>query len=247
MPPSRTHHLLRGWALATAALWGGAFSHLVAGGHLPGIAALLVCWALSGLACVALSALLGRCSAPRVFTALGTLASQALLHAVLAASGLGITVSAVGAAGQGTAPGSPALAHHGLAHHGLAHHGLAHHTAAAGTSMSGMAMPGMPGTGGVHAMGSGQLPGSSLPMLLLHLGTALLTYLLWRRGEQALARLVQVLGLAAGLWHGLWARPAAVLPRAGRPLRPATRPRLLRGRIPVLSLPVRGPPAALFF
>lgn len=102
--PERTHRLLRGWGVASVAVFAGAGSHAVLTGHLPHPLILGLCWSLSGMLCVLLAGL----RLPRVSTALGVLGSQAGLHCLLALAGHG-TVHAAGTA---------AAAH--LGHHALA-------------------------------------------------------------------------------------------------------------------------------
>lgn len=78
-PASRVRRLLRGWCVASIATFGGASAHAAAGGHLPGLAALALCWALAGLLCTLLAGRRHR----TLGTALGVVGSQAALHWIL--------------------------------------------------------------------------------------------------------------------------------------------------------------------
>lgn len=83
--PERTHRLLRGWGVASVAVFVGAGSHAVLTGHLPHPLILGLCWSLSGMLCVLLAGL----RLPRLSTGLGVLGSQAGLHTLLTLAGHG--------------------------------------------------------------------------------------------------------------------------------------------------------------
>ncbi|HEU4850360.1 MAG TPA: hypothetical protein VFS93_08120 [Terrimesophilobacter sp.] len=86
---TRWTRVARGTLAALVSTFVAAFSHLVAGGPLPGAAGLALCLAFSWLVCIALA---GR-RWPRMRLAASIAASQAMFHGVFSA--LGGTASAV--------------------------------------------------------------------------------------------------------------------------------------------------------
>lgn len=98
--PERTHRLLRGWGVASVAVFVGAGFHAGLTGHLPHPLILGLCWSLSGMLCVLLAGL----RLPRLSTGLGVLGSQAGLHTLLTLAGHG---------GIGTGAAATHAGHHG--------------------------------------------------------------------------------------------------------------------------------------
>lgn len=99
----RTLRLVRGWAGATAATSIAALSHFAAGGSAPEPLLLLLAFALSGLACTALT---GRgLSLWRL--AAGVVLSQALFHWLFSGSAVPHTTSAAHTAGHAHTPALP--------------------------------------------------------------------------------------------------------------------------------------------
>lgn len=90
---TRWTRVARGTAAALVSTFVAAFSHAVAGGPLPGVAGLALCFAFSWLVCIAL---VGR-RWPRMRLAASIAASQAMFHGLFSA--LGGSASSVPASG----------------------------------------------------------------------------------------------------------------------------------------------------
>lgn len=112
---ARGTRFVRGWAAAVAATFIAAFSHVLAGGPDPEASVLMLCLALSGLACTALA---GRVLSLWRLSA-AVVVSQGLFHGLFS---LGSASSAAGAA-------APVAGHAGHAAHTMA--------AASGSGMPG--------------------------------------------------------------------------------------------------------------